>query len=143
MGVTREQIAAEARTWVGTPFRHQARLKGVGVDCAGVVEHVGKTLGVVPNVKIMPYKMSPNSKAMRAELCKFLDQITFSQVELGDVLWFRIDVEGQHLGVVTGMEPMQMVHAFGREKVMKCIEQRVEGFWKQRLVGCFRYRGID
>lgn len=27
------QAVAEAITWLGTPYHHQGRVKGVGVDC--------------------------------------------------------------------------------------------------------------
>jgi cell wall-associated NlpC family hydrolase len=30
----RALVVAEAMTWLGTPYHHRARLKGVGVDCA-------------------------------------------------------------------------------------------------------------
>jgi hypothetical protein len=33
--VTREQIVAEVRGWVGTPVRHQGQRKGVAADCKG------------------------------------------------------------------------------------------------------------
>ncbi len=32
---TREDIVRAARGWIGTPYRHQASLKGVGTDCLG------------------------------------------------------------------------------------------------------------
>jgi hypothetical protein len=28
--ITREQIVAAARSWIGTPYHHQASVKGVG-----------------------------------------------------------------------------------------------------------------
>jgi cell wall-associated NlpC family hydrolase len=30
-----EDIIAAARSWIGTPYCHQASLKGVGCDCSG------------------------------------------------------------------------------------------------------------
>ncbi len=39
--MTRDDIIAEARSWIGTPYRHQASLKGVGCDCLGLVRGVG------------------------------------------------------------------------------------------------------
>ena len=32
MIVTRSALIAEARSWLGTPWHHQASLKGVGCD---------------------------------------------------------------------------------------------------------------
>ena len=36
----RNRIVCEARRWIGTPYRHQASLKGVGCDCLGLVRGV-------------------------------------------------------------------------------------------------------
>ena len=44
MTVTRTDIIAEARAWIGTPYRHQASLKGVGCDCLGLVRGVWRAL---------------------------------------------------------------------------------------------------
>lgn len=33
----RRDIVALARGWIGTPYRHQAALKGAGCDCLGLV----------------------------------------------------------------------------------------------------------
>lgn len=36
----REDAIAEAKTWLWTPFLHRARVKGVGVDCGGLLYEV-------------------------------------------------------------------------------------------------------
>ena len=42
-------IVAFARGWIGTPYCHQASLKGVGCDCLGLVRGVWReTLGAEP-----------------------------------------------------------------------------------------------
>lgn len=38
--MTRDEIVAAARGWIGTPYQHQASLKGVGADCLGLVRGV-------------------------------------------------------------------------------------------------------
>ena len=44
-----ERIVAEALEWVGTPYRHQGSLKGVGCDCLGLVRGVWQAVyGVEP-----------------------------------------------------------------------------------------------
>ena len=42
--LTRARIVAEARAWIGTPYRHQASLKGVGCDCLGLVRGVWRAV---------------------------------------------------------------------------------------------------
>ena len=44
MTPTRTSIVAEARSWIGTPYRHQASLKGVGCDCLGLVRGVWRAV---------------------------------------------------------------------------------------------------
>ena len=36
----RDAIVAAARAWIGTPYRHQAALRGVGCDCLGLLRGV-------------------------------------------------------------------------------------------------------
>lgn len=43
---TSAHVIAAARGWLDTPFHHQGRLKGVGVDCIGLVVGVARELGV-------------------------------------------------------------------------------------------------
>ncbi|MBL0320066.1 MAG: hypothetical protein IPP74_12385 [Alphaproteobacteria bacterium] len=41
-----QKIISQARTWLGTPFHHQARLKGKGCDCLGLIVGVADELGL-------------------------------------------------------------------------------------------------
>jgi hypothetical protein len=41
------EIVAVARSWHGTPWRHQGRLKGVAVGCGGLIIGVGRELGLL------------------------------------------------------------------------------------------------
>jgi cell wall-associated NlpC family hydrolase len=43
--MTAAEIIAAARACLGTPFRHQGRLPGIGLDCAGVALHVAQAVG--------------------------------------------------------------------------------------------------
>ena len=40
----RARIVATARSWLGTPYHHQASLRGVGCDCLGLVRGVWREL---------------------------------------------------------------------------------------------------
>lgn len=44
----RARVIAEAKTWLGTPFRHQQDKKGAGVDCAMLLVRVYAHVGVIP-----------------------------------------------------------------------------------------------
>lgn len=53
----RARVIAEAHTWVAalTPYHHQGRIKGVGVDCATILCEVYEAAGVIPYVDPTPY----------------------------------------------------------------------------------------
>src|SRR5579885_1122973 len=42
--VRRSDIIAEARSWIGTPYAHQASVKGIGCDCLGLVRGVWRAV---------------------------------------------------------------------------------------------------
>lgn len=44
----RQAVVAEAKTWIGTGFHHEARIKGAGVDCAQLLIAVFSACGFVP-----------------------------------------------------------------------------------------------
>jgi cell wall-associated NlpC family hydrolase len=46
----REAVVEEARSWVGTPYHHHARIKGAGVDCGMILAEVYERAGVLPHV---------------------------------------------------------------------------------------------
>lgn len=47
MDAWRERVVAEARSWLGTPWRHLAAAKGAGVDCAQLLRMVYTDAGLV------------------------------------------------------------------------------------------------
>lgn len=46
----RRAVVAEAMTWIGTPYHHHARIKGVGTDCAQILCAVYEACGLVEHV---------------------------------------------------------------------------------------------
>lgn len=51
----RERIATEAASWLGTPYHHQAMVKGAGVDCAMILVAVYYACGLIPPIDPRPY----------------------------------------------------------------------------------------
>jgi len=44
MSETGDKVLALAEPWIGTPYRHQASLRGVGCDCLGLIRGVWREL---------------------------------------------------------------------------------------------------
>ena len=53
-----QAVVARTRAWIGTPYRHQASLIGIGCDCLGLVRGVWReVLGPEPEAA-PPYAAS-------------------------------------------------------------------------------------
>ena len=143
MTTHQSQIISLARDWVGTPYHHQASKKGVGCDCLGLVRGVWRGLYGTEIAKTPPY--SPDwgevqtGEPLRRAAQKYLCEKGLTQAKAGDVLLFKMQVEGaaKHLGIMTSQNTM--VHAM--EGVYVC-EVFIGRWWLRRRVGVFAFPKI-
>jgi hypothetical protein len=60
MTLLRSQIVAKAKSFIGTPWKHQGRTRR-SVDCVGLVVAIADELGVLPpDLEIPPYRRVPD-----------------------------------------------------------------------------------
>ncbi len=111
--ITREQIVAEARSWLGTPWVHQHRTKGVAVDCAGLVIGVARALGVVPETfDVQGYGRQPDGTLL--DVCDaHLQRVQRADLAPGDVIVVAVERDPQHMGIVVPYrgDMLGIVHA--------------------------------
>jgi NlpC/P60 family putative phage cell wall peptidase len=146
---TRDEVVAEALSWEGTRFSHQGRVKGAGVDCINLVIGTAINTGLLTQEQLnsfdipeaRAYGRSPNGELLMQGCDHFLDRIPFSAVKKGDILIFKFVDEPQHFAIVTSTNPLYMVHAYAHDR--KVVHHGFNDVWKQRLVACFRFRGIQ
>ena len=138
--MTGAEIVYAARQCLSTPFRHQGRLVGVGLDCAGVIVHVGRTIGV-DVIDVDGYGRTPNDN----QLLRTLDLQTCLRVvpdnscrQIGDILLMRIATDPQHLSVFTGNT---IIHA--HEASGQCVEHVLSPVWASRIVRVYRFEGVE
>jgi NlpC/P60 family putative phage cell wall peptidase len=138
--VTREEIVAEVRSWIGTPYRHQASLKGVGCDCLGLIRGVWRAvLGEEPE-EPTPYTPdwaeASGAETFAAAARRHLREIDVDEAEPGDVLLFRWrrGLPAKHAGVL--IEPHRFVHAHQGAAVAAAAYSR---WWRERTAFAFRF----
>jgi len=51
----RDELVAEAETWLRTPYNHMGRVKGGGTDCLMLLAEVYHAVGVIPFVEVPFY----------------------------------------------------------------------------------------
>lgn len=142
------QVAAEARTWTGTPFRWEASLKGIGADCKGLLAGAARACGLPEGdeleARVVGYSRTINPAKLEAGLDRLFDrQADGAIMEPGDVLAFRIRGKVQHLGIYTGDGHRHtMVHAYSGNPA-QVVEVPLGRFWMNRLAGVWRWRRVD
>lgn len=140
----REEVVRKAREWLGTPFAHQGRTKGVGVDCIGSLTVVAKEVGALEYVDLLDYPRVPMDGELLRRAHEHLDPISLKEALPADILVFRLDRAPQHFALITESTPrLRMLHSWCHPSVMKVVEHDVDRFWRQRIISCFRFRGID
>ena len=142
----RARIVAEARSWLGTPFRHQGRLKGVGCDCAGLVIGVARALGL-SDVDVTAYGREPDERRVLRIMAEQLRPKAMAGMRPGDVLLLAAPRAACHMGIVAErLGHPSLIHAWGPvgKVVENHLEQDVDGAsWWQRRRRCFAFPGLD
>lgn len=89
---TRAALVAEARTWLGTPYHHHGRVKGVGVDCAMLLAEVFERCGVAPRIEPGAYAHDWHLHRSEEVFLEWVESTGARQVQQpqpGDVAVFR------------------------------------------------------
>lgn len=130
-----EQIIKRARTCLGTPFHHQGRLPGVGIDCIGLLVHASAVLEN-PLKDNINYGRYPDGKTLMTALYEQLDEIEIEDVQIGDILVFQFRRFPTHVGIKTDKG---VIHTW--TTVEKVVEHNLDK-WRKRICNVFRFRGI-
>lgn len=137
MSATREQVVAEALTWVGTPYLHQGYVKGKqgGVDCAMILVGVYEPLGLLPKgIDPRPYPMQWN---LHRDAERYLDWFKayakkVDRPQPGDIALYKFGRTVSHSAIVLPNDVI--VHAFRDAGMvisdeMRSLEHRFDSYW--------------
>lgn len=145
------RAVAIARTWLGTPYRHQASLRGEGADCLGLLRGVWRELIGAEPEQAGPYRpdwaeVGGEETLLRAAR-RWLREIPLERAGAGDVLLFRMapGAPAKHCailsdGTAVGAEPARMIHAYWGRSV---VESWIGGWWRSRLAAAFAWPGEE
>ena len=136
----RDDFVKTCRGYLDTPFRHQGRLPGVGLDCAGVAVCAARECGEEV-ADFVAYSRLPSSAVFLETIGKSCDRVMKRDVLPGDLAVFEFDSNPQHLGVIVGTAPLMMLHAYMPAR--KVVEHRLDEQWMKRAKAFFRIRGIQ
>ena len=134
-------VVIEARSWIGTPYCHQASAKGAGCDCLGLLLGVYReVLGAEPQ-RIPAYCAdwceTSGTEALWQALAQHLSPVTRDDTQPGQVLLFRMrqGSVAKHLGIQSQAGPApRFIHAYCGHGV---VESPLTAPWARRLVARF------
>jgi len=139
----RDAVIAEARAWIGTPYHHQAALKGVGCDCLGLVRGVWRAIYGADPEQPPAYSRDWAETLRRETLAEAASRhmlaVPLDAVKPGDLLLFAIsaDAPAKHCAILTS--PGRMVHAIESHPV---AEVSLVAWWRARLRFAFCFPAI-
>ena len=141
------QIVERARVYIGTPYIHNGRLLGVGVDCAGLLACVWGDLGVVVDDPGSVPAGQDNFEGMLAGIAAHATLVTGYMLP-SDVIVFRSRLMPNHVGILAEGYPAQgnglptMVHAYGGGAVQRVVESPLDPRWMSKMHSVWRYRNL-
>ena len=163
-GAARQAIVAEARSWIGTPYLHQGRVKGVGVDCAMLLLEVYERARQIPHLELADVVADPGTQIAKyppdwmlhrdeeryLEIVeRFARRIEARQPQDGDIALYRWGRTISH-GAIVDRWP-RIIHAYSRTGRVEYGEgdrgevggpgpdgkPRLVGFWSLREANPF------
>lgn len=138
---TPDIIVTEARSWIGTPYHHQASVKHVGCDCLGLLRGVWRAvMGAEPELP-PPYSADwaeAGADTLLAAARRHLVEVEIADLAPGDVLLFRWreNLPAKHCAIATS--PGTMIHAHDGAAV---AEVAFRPWWRRHLAHVFRFPG--
>ncbi len=138
-----DAVLSQARTWIGTPYQHQASCRGAGTDCLGLLRGIWREIyGTEPRA-VPAYTADWSEPTGREELLAaaqgLLLPVPTGEACPGDMLLFRMrpGAVAKHLGVLaeTG-DQAAFIHAYSGHGV---ILSPLSAPWRRKIAAVFRF----
>ncbi len=134
-------VAAEALSWIGTPYLHQASAKGIGCDCLGLVRGVWRALYrrdlPAPPDYAADWSCGDVKEALLAGAYRHFEPCGANACLRGRLLIFRWrpHLPARHAGIAVTQD--HFVHAYdGGGGVVRSF---LVPQWRRRIAGVFAF----
>lgn len=138
---TRTRLLAEARTWIGTPYHPDARVKGVGVDCGHFVHEVfGQFIGPLPSMPrgyAEDWGLHKPNPLYLDYIRSYPNAVEVDSFVTGGVALFQIGASFAHGTIMT--ERGTFIHAWGRRN-RGSVRESPRNFFGRKAVMFFDVR---
>jgi len=138
--VTRDEVVADARQWLGTPFMHQERVLGHGGDCVAMAEWLALRYHLIEKPFRTNYGPEPNMREIiQGMKAAGLEKLRSIDDRLpADILFIQWAKEPQHLGLL--LPGNRIIHGYSTSG--KYVESNLNGRLLDGLRSVWRFPGI-
>lgn len=142
--ISRSAILVETRSWIGTPYQHQASARGAGCDCLGLVRGVWRAFlddePEAPPAYTPDWAEREGRETLLLAARLYLREIAIEAARPGDVLLFRMDTRSpvKHAAILD--EDDRIIHAYWGRAV---VRSRFAPWWRARCAAAFSFPGVE
>jgi len=139
--MSREDVVAAARGWLGTPYRHLSATRRAGCDCLGLVRGVWRELGG-ETIELPAYRADWRDTRHADALLALAERRLIragGRPQAGQVILFQIGRAAlpRHCGIAVAQD--RFIHA---QEGRGVVEAYLTGGWRKRIAGLFDFPEI-
>jgi cell wall-associated NlpC family hydrolase len=128
----------ESRSWIGTQWENNQRVKAIGVDCTGLLIGIGINVGFLPsNFTIDNYHRIARGRSLLSVLERYLAPVARKELAIADIIAFDHLNTITHVGIVSGEN--LFIHAHHRHGV---IEQEFSDRLRAAVCAIYEIPGV-
>jgi len=136
----RARVAAEARRWIDTPYRHQASRRGAGADCLGLIRGIWRELCGEEPLAVPPYTPDWAERSGRETLLEAAQNclVPIDRFETlpGDIMLFRMSPDAPCKHIAVRASENTIIHAYWGRAV---VESYLVPYWQKRHAYSFAF----
>lgn len=138
---SKADIVARARAMIGTPWRHQGRSPGRGLDCVGLLVKVSHELGIADEDFVTYSRYTTGIEAIGFFAQRGIP-IEIEAAGPGDAVVITDTMFPNHCGILAERDGMLMiVHAHAGRRAV--IEEQYTGPLVKQTVAAFAFPGVS
>ena len=136
--MSRADVVAAARVWMGTPYRHRSATRRAGCDCLGLICGVWRDLGG-ETIELPAYRADWRDTRHADELLALAERRLvrcMGRPEAGQVILFQLGSGGmpRHCGIAVADD--RFIHA---QEGRGVVEADLTSGWRKRIAALFDF----
>ena len=135
------EAVTEAMNWLGTPYHHQGRVKGVGVDCGTLICEVYEKVGLIPHIPTpknhpLDWHLHQSGEFYLENVKQWCYEVEDPQP--GDIVLYHFGKCISHGAIV--VEWPTIIHSYIHQGVI--LQDGTKGSLARRIAGFFRMKRL-